>query len=454
MSKVVDVSDVFDWAPVEDDALELFRALIRLDTTNPPGNERPAAELLAESLRADGLEPVLIDSAPGRGNVVTRVKGNGSKAPLLLTAHLDVVGAEAGKWRHPPFGAEIHDGYVWGRGAVDMKHMAAMSAFVVKLLKRRGVKLARDVIFAGVADEESGSRYGAEFLVDQHPEFVRAEYALGEIGGFSLNIGPVTYYPIQIAQKGTVWGKLHTHGSVGHGSIPRPDNAVIRLARAVAAMGSRRLPQHTSEAVRDMVEALAKEQKFPLSLVMRGLLTPALSERLLKLFPNPSVARAFAALLSNTVTPTVLRAGSKTNVIPGTAEAEFDGRTVPGQTQDDLLRELRALIGPEVEIEVLDTTPPITTSKDTDLYRHLEACLRRADPAGKPIPYVIPGFTDARAFSKLGTKYYGFAPLKFDPADDIAFADLYHGHDERAPVEGFKWGLRLLYEAVSTFCAA
>jgi acetylornithine deacetylase/succinyl-diaminopimelate desuccinylase-like protein len=446
------MAETFDWAPEEDEALELFRSLLRLETVNPPGNELPAARMLETYLKRSGFEPVVLESAPGRGNVVTRLKGDGSKPPILLTAHLDVVAVEPDKWTHPPFGAEIHDGYVWARGAVDMKHMAAMSAVVLKLLKREGLKLKRDVIFAGVADEESGSRYGAEWLVDTHPELVRAEYALGEIGGWSMHIGKVTYYPIQIAQKGTVWGRLRAHGHAGHGSIPRPDNAVVRLAKMVAAIGAKRLPQHTSGPVREMVEALAKEQGFPLSLALRGLLNPTLAPRLLKVFPNPSIARSFAALLGNTVTPTVLRAGSKVNVIPGSAEAEFDGRIAPGQTKDDLLRELRAVAGPDADIEVFDTTPPVETSSDTDLFRALGAAIRRNDPHGVPIPYVIPGFTDARAFAKLGTKYYGFAPMQFDPAHKVAFADLYHGHDERAPVEGFKWGLRTLYDAVKTFC--
>jgi acetylornithine deacetylase/succinyl-diaminopimelate desuccinylase-like protein len=444
----------FDWAPAEAEALQLFQDLIRIDTTNPPGNELPAAELLAESLRADGLEPIVLESAPKRGNVVARYKGDGSKPPLLLNAHLDVVEAEASGWKHPPFGGEIHDGYVWGRGAVDMKHMAAMSAMVLKLLQRNGVKLKRDVIFTGVADEEAGSAFGAEFLVDQHRDLVQCEYALGEIGGFSLHLGGVTYYPIQIAQKGTVWGRMTMQGTPGHGSMPRPDTVLVKLSRIVERLGTTRLPQHDSGPVREMVEALAKEQKFPLSFLIRSLLNPALSSSILRLFPNPSVARAFAALLSNTATPTVIRAGSKVNVIPGSAEVLFDGRTLPGQSKDDLLRELRTVAGPDAEFEVFDTTPPVETPKDTELFHSLSASVRRADPKGVPIPYVIPGFTDARAFNKMGTKYYGFAPIRFDPTHNIAFAELYHGHNERCPVDGFHWGMRLLYDAVVTFCAA
>jgi len=326
-----------------------------------------------------------------------------------------------------------------------------MSTIVMKLLARTKPKIKRDVIFTAVADEEAGSQYGAEFLVEKHRELVQCEYAIGEIGGFSLHLNGVTYYPIQIAQKGTVWGRLRVEGTPGHGSMPRPDSAVVRLGELIARLGGTRFPQHTSQPVRDMVEALASGQKFPLRLALRGVLNPALSGLVLKLFPNPGTARAFAALLSNTASPTVVRAGAKINVIPGSGTVEFDGRTLPGQTKEDLLRELREVVGPDAQIEVLNTTPPVVTPKDTELFEALGAAVRRADPKGIPIPYVIPGFTDARAFDKLGAKYYGFAPLRLN-ADD-AFADMYHGNDERCPVDGFHWGLRLLYDAVTTFCA-
>lgn len=431
--------------------------LIRIDTTNRGGGdcrERPAAEYAAERLAGAGLDPVILERTPGRGNVVARIAGTDPTADALLVhGHLDVVPAQAEDWTRHPFSGEVEDGVVWGRGAVDMKHMAAMSAMVLKLLQRNGVKLKRDVIFTGVADEEAGSKYGAEFLVDQHRDLVQCEYAIGEIGGFSLHLAGVTYYPIQIAQKGTVWGTMKLNGTPGHGSMPRSDSVIVKLGRIVERLGSTRLPQHDSEPVREMVEALAREQKFPMSMIIRSLLNPRLSGSILKLFPNPGVARAFAALLSNTASPTIIRAGSKVNVIPGTAEVQFDGRTLPGQTKEDLLRELREVAGPDAEFEVFDTTPPVTTSKDTELFRSLSASVRRADPKGVPIPYVIPGFTDARAFDKMGAKYYGFAPIRFDPTHNVSFTEMYHGHNERCPVDGFHWGMRLLYDSVVSFCS-
>lgn len=441
-----------DWAQAENEALELFQALIRIPTVNPPGNERPAAELVADSLRQAGLEPEMLEGAPNRTNVVTRLKGDGSKQPLLLNAHLDVVPVEEAHWKHPPFAAEIHDGYLWGRGAVDMKNMAAMSTVVMKLLKQQGVALKRDVIFAAIADEENGCTWGSEYLVAEHPEKVRAEYALGEIGGFSLHINGVTYYPVQIAHKGVVWGRLKATGEPGHGSIPRDDTAIEKLSQAVHKLSTTPLPRHECQPVKEMIHALAAAQKFPSNVVLKGIASPVLAPHLIKLIPKPSLQRVFKALVSNTAIPTVLRAGDKTNVIPGEATAEFDGRTLPGQTREDLVREVQQVVGPDIEIEVFNEGEPVEVSADTELFHALAAAVLRADPNGIVIPYVMPGYTDARAYQKIGIKHYGFSPLRFDVADDIAFADLYHGHNERAPVDGFKWGLRLLYDAVRTFC--
>lgn len=448
------MTPAIDWAPVEAEALELFRGLLRFDTTNPPGNERPAADYLAESLRADGYDPVVLASAPGRANLVVRAKGSGAKPPLLLNGHLDVVGVEASKWTHPPFGAEIHDGLLWGRGTVDLKNMVAMSAMVLKLLARTGLPLERDVIFAAVADEENGCRFGSEWLVAEHPELVRAEYALGEVGGFTLTIGEVTYVPIMVAHKGVVWGTLTAHGEPGHGSMPRPDSALVKLAGAVARLGTTRLPQHECKPVRQMIEGFAAAQPFPRSTALKGLLSPALAPQVLKLLPNPGTRRAFAALLSNTASPTVFRAGEKTNVISGEATCEFDGRTLPGQSSEAFVDEVRRVVGPGIDVSPFDVAPPFEAPSDSPLFGVLCDAVRRADPTFVPVPYVMPGYTDARAWMKLGTKHYGFATVRLDSKHGLTFADLYHGHDERIPVEGFHWGLRLLWDAVSTFCAA
>jgi acetylornithine deacetylase/succinyl-diaminopimelate desuccinylase-like protein len=437
---------------MQDEALELFRALLRIDTTNPPGNEREAAQLLADTLAQDGLEPRLIDAAPGRTSVVARLKGTGELPPLLLTAHLDVVPADASRWKHPPFGAVIDDGWLYGRGTVDMKNMAAMSATVLKVLKREGARLKRDVIFAAVADEEAGCALGSQHLVDHHPELVRAEYALGEIGGFTLQMGGARLYPIQVAQKGMVWMKARLEGTPGHGSMPREDNPVVGLAAALAKLVPDALPVHPTPALASFLQGVAASQPVLARVLLPLLLKPALADRLLGLLPDKSTARAMSAVLRNTATPTVLRAGTKTNVIPSFAEAEIDGRSLPGQRVEDVLREVREVLGPDVTLEVMKSLEPVAVSHETPMFETLSAVVRRMDPDGIPVPYIIPGFTDAAAFSRLGTTYYGFSPIVFPATPKVAFSELFHGDDERIPVDGFHRGTAALMDAVRTWC--
>lgn len=432
-----------------EEALVLLGDLVRIDTSNPGRAERPAAERCAEELRRDGLEPRLLEAAPGRTNLVCRLRGTGEAPPLLLTAHLDVVPAGDG-WTHPPFGAEIHDGYLWGRGAVDMKHHAAMSVTTLRALAREGVRLRRDVILALTADEESGCDLGASWLVEQHADAVKAEYALGEVGGFTLHLEGRRFYPIQIAQKGVMWLRARAHGECGHGSMPREKSAVGTLSKAIARIAEKPLPFHQPAPTRAFLEVVRGALGFPKGLALGALLEPRIAPRILKALPDRALARTFHAVLANTVSPTVLRAGDKINVIPGTAEAELDGRTLPGADGEKLLDELRAVAGPDVELEVLRRLPAVEASPATPLFAALAETVRRWDEGGIAVPYLVPGFTDALAFSRNGTTYYGFAPVGLPPG--LKFAELYHNVDERIPVDGFRWGVRVLHDAVRSFC--
>jgi acetylornithine deacetylase/succinyl-diaminopimelate desuccinylase-like protein len=438
---------------LSDSAVSHLAELIRIDTTNPPGNETPAAEYLAALLSSAGLRPKLVGADPRRMNVVARVKGSGAKAPLLLAAHTDVVPAERSAWKHDPFGGEIHDGYLWGRGAIDMKQMAVMSALVVMKLRRENVKLERDVIFAGVADEEAGCELGSKFLVDHHPDLVRAEYALGEAGAFTVHVGGAAIYPIQVAEKGAVSIRMRTHGGAGHGSMPREDNAVIHLARVVAKLGRAPLPQHRSPAVTRYLAAMADTQEFPLSVLLRRLHVPGIARFVLRRLPDRGVASVLAAALSNTAVPTMLSAGASVNVIPGVAEVRIDGRTLPQQTAEDLVAEIRAVVGEDVDIEVLHDVPSRESRIDTPLWDVLVRALLRHEPRARAVPSVAPGSTDAVNWSRLGTQCYGFMPTRF-PDDGVRFADLFHGCNERIPVEGLRWGVNVLYDAVREFAGA
>jgi acetylornithine deacetylase/succinyl-diaminopimelate desuccinylase-like protein len=416
-----------------DDARRLCQALLRMDTTNPPGNERSCAEYLAGALAEVGYQPQLLEARPGRTNLVVRHRGTGALPPLLLTAHLDVVEADPSKWRRPPFSGDEHEGCLWGRGAIDMKNMAAMCTAIMRRLALTRTVLARDVIFAAVADEEAGCDLGSRFLVEEHRSLVEAEYALGESGGFSLHLGDTTFYPVQVAEKGFCWVRARITGEPGHGSMPRQDSAVTRLGEALTALGRARLPVHPTRYVAEFLDALRARQPALIQPLVRLIARPHLLARIARLVPNASTARSFSALLSNTASATVVRAGAKTNVIPGLAEFEIDGRT------------LRAVLGPDVELEIIKSAPPtITEPVSSPLFDVIKRQVEQREPGAVVIPYLIPGFTDAKYFSQTGARWYGFSPVKIERGSGIRFADMFHGHDERIPLTGLAWGVEVL----------
>ena len=382
--------------------------------------------------------------------MIARLRGDGSRAPLLLNAHLDVVPADPQGWTCPPFGGEIRDGWIHGRGALDMKNMAALSIAVLRQLRRERVPLSRDVIFCGSADEEAGSEDGALWLVDRHPDAVRAAFGLGEVGGFSLHVGGRAFYPVMVAQKGVCWFRMRAQGEPGHGSIPRPESAVVRLSRAVAMLGAARLPAHATPIYRSMMRALAAGARGALRLSMAAMASETLASRLLPQSGGGGLGRNLAALLSNTASPTVLRAGGSPNVHPPVAECVVDGRTLPGQTREDLLREVRAVVGPDIELEPFYERSPIEMPAGTPLFEEIAAAVGELDAEARVVPVLMPGFTDAYAFARLGCTFYGFVPLRLPPA--VPFAELFHGRNERVPVEGFLWGFRALYRIVRGFC--
>jgi len=441
--------------PMGQDAVRHLAALIRIDTTNPPGNETPASEYIAAMLQSAGLDSQLIGAEPSRQNCIARVRGDGSKPPLMLAAHLDVVPVERARWRHDPFGGEIHDGYLWGRGAIDMKQMAIMSTLVAMRLQREGVQLKRDVILACVADEEAGCDLGSKWLVDNHPDLVRAEYVIGEAGGFTVHLNGQELYPIAIAEKGLVWMKVKVTGQPGHGSVPRDDNSVARLGALVHRLGTTRLPQHRTKVADAYLKAVGATQRFPLSVLLPRLHLPALAKAILARFPDRGAANAMAAVLSNTATPTMLRAGDKINTVPGFAEAFVDGRTLPGETAATLIAEIRKIaedLG-DFEIEILKDMPPVETTTETPLWLVIGDVMKQQVAHGHVVPMLMPGFTDAKQWSRLGAKCYGFMPTRF-PDDGTRFSDLFHGHDERIPVDGLAWGVEVLYEVVKRFATA
>lgn len=445
-----------DWTAANAESLAHLKALIRIPTVNPPGDERPAADYCAAALRAAGIEPTIIEAAPGRTNVIARLPATrpSGRGPLLLSGHLDVVPVERESWTHDPFAAIEADGCVWGRGAIDMKNGVAMSLMTAILLKRTGVELARDVIVCFVADEEAGSHHGALHLVEKHPDLIRAEYVLNEVGGYTMTIGKTRYYPIQVAEKGTCWFELTAKGEPGHGSMPHSDMAIVKLARALERLGAVRLPQHEVPVVAQFLKTIARGAPFPRNVMMPLLLAPALAGHLLDLMGkvDPAQQRGVNAMLRNTVSPTMLRAGHKVNVIPGRATATLDGRMLPGQTVERFLAEIRAVVGDDFEINVIDTHQGTSFPSETPLYEAIGRALERHDPGGVPVPYMLPAFTDSFAYQRLGAICYGFSPVRLEAG--VSFTKMFHGHDERIPVEGYHWGQRLMFDLVRDFCAA
>jgi acetylornithine deacetylase/succinyl-diaminopimelate desuccinylase-like protein len=436
-------------------ALETLQALLRMDTCNPPSVERAAAEYLASLLSDARIPCEILEKRPGRSNLIARMPGTGrGGGPLLITAHLDTVPFGDG-WKYPPLSGAIEEGFVWGRGAIDMKNMAAMCVATMCRLVREGAVLERDLIFAAVADEEAGCTYGSKFLVEEHPERVTAEYLLGEVGGFNSYLGDTQFFPIQVASKGLVWMRAHANGAAGHASVQSDDNAVIKLARAIARLDHVRLPQHATRVSREFITRVAKLQPAVKGLVFRALQRPSLSPFILdNLFPDPSMARSVDASLRNTVTPTGLEAGINPNVIPSRATAIIDARFLPGQTVQSVLSEIQAVVGEDIVLETFRELPAAETDPiDSPLLQVITDVVQGRMPGSHVVPYLCPGFTDAAFFGKLGARAYGFTPVIFARETGVKFAELFHGVDERISVDGFQWGNDVFYDVVKQFVA-
>ena len=421
----------------QDEVASLCSDLIRIDTSNRgdhsgPG-ERAAAEHVAALLAEVGLAPQIFESHPGRASVVTRMAGEDPSRPALLVhGHLDVVPADAADWSTHPFSGDIADGVVWGRGAVDMKDMDAMMLATIRQRMREGRRPPRDVVIAFLADEEAGGAWGAQWLVDNHPRlFEGVTEAIGEVGGFSATIGGQRLYLIQTAEKGMAWLRLTARGTAGHGSMIQPDNAVTELAETVARIGRHEWPVRLTPSAQAFLIAACDALGLDFS--------PAnVQEVLGKLGP---LAKMAGATVTNTANPTILNAGYKVNVVPQVAAAEVDGRFLPGH-EEEFLTELDSLLGPGVRREFVHHDVALETTFDGDLCGAMTAALRAEDASARTVPYCISGGTDAKAFSRLGIRCFGFAPLRL-PAD-LDFFGMFHGVDERVPVDALQFGARVL----------
>jgi acetylornithine deacetylase/succinyl-diaminopimelate desuccinylase-like protein len=418
----------------------LLSELIRINTSNPTHPERPAAEWVAGKLDEVGIRCQLIDAAPGRTSVVARIEGRDPRRPALLVhGHLDVVPADPEEWSVHPFSGDVTDGYVWGRGAVDMKNMDAMVLAIVRDWARNGKRPDRDLVLAFVADEESGGNAGSRFLAERHRElFADCTEAIGEVGGFSVTLNErARLYLIQTAEKGLNWLRIRAKSRPGHGSMLHDSNAVTRLAAAVSRIGEHQFPIAVTDTAAALLDTVAE---------ITGVRWEA-SDPEACMAALGSFARMLGASLRNTATPTMLEAGYKANVVPSTAEATIDARFLPGE-EDALLSEIDRLMGPHVERDLLLRGDAVHTSFTGALVDAMADSLRAEDPLAHAVPYLLSGGTDAKAFATLGVRCFGFAPLML-PAD-LDFTALFHGIDERVPVSGLKFGVRVLERLLAT----
>jgi acetylornithine deacetylase/succinyl-diaminopimelate desuccinylase-like protein len=423
---------------------ELLQRLIRFDTTNPPGNERPCIDWIAELVRAVGIEPQIVAKDPARPNLIARLPGAGTAPPFLMQGHIDVVPAE-GDWDHPPFSGDIADGYIWGRGALDMKGGVAMMTAAFLRAAVADAPPPGDVVLCVLSDEEARGDLGARFLVEEHPAlFDGIRFAIGEFGGFTLELAGRRFYPMMVAEKQLCLVRATFRGPAGHGSLPVRGGAMAALGRFLDALDRRRLPVHVTPVVASMIEAVAAELPAVAAAPLRGLLRPRVADRVLDALGDR--ARIFDPLLHNTASATVVRGGHSANVIPGEVSVDLDCRLLPGFGPEDTFRELRSLAAVDMDLEVLrhDPGPP---EPDMTLFATLATVLRELDHQGSPMPLLLPAVSDARFFARLGIQTYGFLPMQLPP--EMRFMELVHAENERLPIAAVDFGT----EAISRLLA-
>jgi acetylornithine deacetylase/succinyl-diaminopimelate desuccinylase-like protein len=432
-----------DWTKVRTEAVQMLQELIRIDTTNPPGNERAAALYLQKMLESDGIETRVLEVAPGRANLYARIKGDGTRRPLILLSHLDVVMAEPQRWTVPPFSGELRDGFIYGRGATDMKGTATVHATLMRLLKRHNVSLKRDLILLAVADEEAGG-LGATSIIEKHPELIRgAEFLLNEGDVVYVKDGKVQQYGVDVMEKAALWLRVVAKGPTGHGSIPLANSSVDRLLNALGRLRRWETPIQVSPAVAESYRMRAQQQTDPVLKnaylnLDKALRNPALRKRLL-------TDSTLNAEVRNTFTITGLQGSDKVNVIPGSAWAQIDARILPGETPAGFIATLRRVLAdPELEIEVLEQSIPTGSSADTALMNAIRKVAARHDPGVPVIPTMLTSSTDSAKFRSAGITAYGFEPFKLDDGE----LDRSHGDDERVSVENVGFALQFLYEVI------
>jgi acetylornithine deacetylase/succinyl-diaminopimelate desuccinylase-like protein len=428
------------------DTVEIAQRLVQFDTTNPPGNEAACIDHLEELFGEAGLETRRADKSAARPNLLARLAGRGDALAFLMYGHVDVVPTAGQKWDQPPFAGTIADGMLWGRGTLDMKGGIAMMASALLRAKRAGCVPAGDVLLLALSDEECGSEFGAAHVVEQHADwFDGIRYAICEGGGFSLTMAGKRVYPISVTEKQWCELRVRLRGGGGHASVPLRRSAMGRLGAVLQLLERRRLPVHITPVAEQMIRAIAAALPSPRRQALRGMLRPRLTDRLLDAAGEES--RGFDAMLHNTVSPAIVNAATRVDAIPDSVELELDGRVLPGSSPEELVREVRELIGPRADVELtrVHTTGP--AEPDMGLFDELAAAIERRDSAAVCVPMILPGATDARFFARLGIQTYGYLPMRLP--SDIDLPALTHGANERIPVDTLGFGADVLQDLVT-----
>ena len=427
--------------------LEITQSLIRLKTINPPGDEAVAQQYLRDLLEQAGVSVEMIEAAPGRPNLITRLQGSGEKPPLLFYGHTDVVGVAGQQWQFPPFDAVVEDGVLYGRGALDMKAGVAMLVHSLLRAAEDGVQPAGDIVLTIVADEETGGEVGMQYLLREHPQiFADVRHAIGEFGGFPLYVAGRKFYRIGVSQKQYARIRLTFRAAGGHGSLPAGETVMGVLGTALAKLDAYKMPYHKTPLAEQIVHTLSQNLDGDIAQALLDLLDPATFDDALTRIPD---AARFESLFRDTANPTIVSAGGKFNVIPSQAVVDIDARILPGRTAEDVVRELRRLLGNDVEIEIVAAGPKTKPEVDYTLFDLLADLLREYDPAGIPVPYLFNESPDGRLLEDHGIQNYGFLPMNLPPEIDLP--SLIHGEDECVPVSAIQFGADILFDLISRY---
>ncbi len=438
-----------DWDRVGQEGVALLRELLRFDTTNPPGNELALARYLEDRLKAEGFDPQILESAPNRANLVVRMNGTGRERPMLLLSHTDVVPAEPSQWTHPPFAGHVADGYVWGRGAFDSKLTVVVGIQVLRLCKRLGLPLERDLVVVAAGDEEMRATCGVRWLAEHHADVFDAEFGINEGGGYAVKVDGRPIYTCQVGEKGSAPVDLISTGRPGHSSVPHDNNAIAHLGKVLRALGERKMPHRVTKSGGAFIQGAAAAQRHPeVRALLLKLLVPEEAEAALRALPVDEPTRLMLdATLRNTCAPTMLNAGLKRNVIPSEVRLSLSGRTLPGTDEATFMEELREIVGDEIEVEMKG---PFSSGNEfdheTDLFEAIRTSLKRFDPEGTVAPHLTTGGTDAKWLAHLDMQIYGFIPMRWEPG--FHFYELAHGHDERISTQNVRFATQVVFDTV------